>query len=345
MTGKIKTAVVILNWNGKKLFDTFLPSVIKCSDRHDTKIIVADNGSTDNSIQYLHKKFPEVETIDLKKNFGFAGGYNIALKQIDAKYFVLLNSDVEVSHNWLEPCIKVLEESESTAVVQPKILSFNEPDKFEYAGAAGGFIDHFGYPFCRGRILNRTESDHGQYDKPTPVFWASGACMFIKSDAFKSVGGFDQDFWAHMEEIDICWRLKNRGYKIIYQPDSVVYHLGGGTLPYSSPQKVFLNFRNNLYMLFKNLSSSQFHRIFFTRILLDWVAAVKFLAGFNFKEFCAVIRAHLQFLKNLNNLIEKRKELHHHNNITKHPEIYRKSIMWKFFIQRKHLFSDLDFNI
>jgi len=345
MTEKKKTAVVILNWNGKKLFDTFLPSVIKYSDRDDTKIIVADNGSTDNSIQYLQEKFPAVELIDLKKNYGFARGYNLALKQIDAQYFILLNSDVEVSQGWLEPCIKILEEDKETAVVQPKILSYNQPDKFEYAGAAGGFIDLFGYPFCRGRILNRMESDHGQYDKSTPVFWASGACMFVKSEAFNRAGGFDEDFWAHMEEIDLCWRLKNRGYKIIYQPNSVVYHLGGGTLPYNSPQKVFLNFRNNQYMLFKNLSTPQFRRIFFTRILLDWVAAVKFLAGFNFKEFHAVIRAHSDLCKNLSNLIDKRKELQRFNNTKKHPEIFRRSIMWKFFIQRKHLFSDLDFNI
>jgi len=345
MINKIKIAVVILNWNGKKLFDTFLPSVIKYSDHNDTKIVVADNGSTDSSINYLQQNFPMVEIIDLKKNYGFAAGYNVALKKIDAEYFVLLNSDVKVSRGWLEPCIKTLEESDKTAVVQPKILSYTEPDKFEYAGAAGGFIDKFGYPFCRGRILNRTESDHGQYDKSTSLFWASGACMFIKSDAFLKAGGFDEDFWAHMEEIDLCWRLKNRGYKIVYQPKSVVYHLGGGTLPYNSPQKVFLNFRNNLFMLCKNLSDYQFHRIFLIRIFLDWVAAAKFLSGLNLKEFSALIKAHIHFCKKLNSIIKKREALKKYNNTEEHPEIYRKSIMWKFFIQRKYKFSDLKFNL
>ncbi|MDD4109405.1 MAG: glycosyltransferase family 2 protein [Prolixibacteraceae bacterium] len=345
MTEKIKIAVVILNWNGKKLFDIFLPSVIQHTDRPDTKIFIADNGSTDSSVEYLQQKFTGIEIIDLEKNHGFAKGYNLALKQIDAKYFVLLNSDVMVSPEWLDAPIKELEENENTAAVQPKILSYNEQSKFEYAGAAGGFIDIFGYPFCRGRILNRTETDHGQYNKPTSVFWASGACMFIRSDAFKESGGFDEDFMAHMEEIDLCWRLKNRGSDIKYQPASIVYHLGGGTMPYNSPQKVFLNFRNNLFMLCKNLSQHKFHRILITRILLDWVAAAKFILGLSFTEFSAIIKAHIHFCRKLNKMMKKRKELSRYKITTEHPEIYRKSIMWKFFIQGKAKFSDLDFNL
>ncbi|MFW5756155.1 MAG: glycosyltransferase family 2 protein, partial [Tangfeifania sp.] len=255
-------AIVILNWNGVKLFDTYLPSVIQNSEQPNVKLIVADNGSTDNSIEYLRKKFPSVKTIDLKKNYGFAEGYNQALKQVEADIFVLLNSDVEVTPGWLESALKLMEHDDSTVAVQPKILSHKKPHQFEYAGAAGGFIDRFGYPFCRGRILNRLEPDLGQYNKATPVFWASGACMFIKAEAFRKAGGFDGDFWAHMEEIDLCWRLKNQGYRIMYQPARVVFHLGGGTLSYNSPKKVYLNFRNNLFMLYKNLSRPYFMRIF-----------------------------------------------------------------------------------
>ncbi|MCA1759959.1 MAG: glycosyltransferase family 2 protein, partial [Bacteroidales bacterium] len=268
-----KIAIVILNWNGEKLFPKFLPSVIRNSTEPGTEIYVADNGSTDNSIPFLKENFPEVKIIELKKNYGFAEGYNQALEQVNADYFVLLNSDVEVTPNWLKPCISMLKTDETLAAVQPKILSYEKPHQFEYAGAAGGFIDLFGYPFCKGRILNRMEPDLGQYNSPTPIFWASGACMFIKSKLFNLAGGFDGDFWAHMEEIDLCWRLKNQGYKVAYQPQSVVFHLGGGTLSYNSHKKVYLNFRNNLFMLFKNLPRTQFTRIFFARMILDGVAA------------------------------------------------------------------------
>ncbi len=339
-----KVAIVILNWNGAKLFDTFLPSVINNSIIPDVEIIVADNGSTDESINHLKSNFPTIKIMILEKNYGFAEGYNKALQQIGAEYFVLLNSDVEVSPGWLEAPLKIMEEQKTVAAVQPKILSYKKPHQFEYAGAAGGFIDKFGYPFCRGRILNRMEADLGQFNKSTPIFWASGACMFVKAEAFRKAGGFDGDFWAHMEEIDLCWRLKNKGYKIMYEPGSVVFHLGGGTLSYDNPQKVYLNFRNNLLMLYKNLDKYHFHRILLARLVLDGVAAIKFLGGFHLHNFWAVLKAHLYFYRHLGILAQKRKKLKSKNKIKNHPEIYPKSIMWKFFIQKKRHYSDLDFN-
>lgn len=344
MPGNPKIAIVILNWNGKNLFDIFLPSVIKNSKRANTEIVVADNGSDDNSIDHLKKNYPGVRIIELKKNHGFAGGYNRALKNITADYYILLNSDVEVSSNWLDVPVRRMEEDHNIAAVQPKILNYKIRSDFEYAGAAGGFIDKFGYPFCRGRLLNKMEADNGQYNKETSIFWASGACLFVRATFFNEVKGFDDDFWAHMEEIDLCWRLKNRGYKTIYQPESAVYHLGGGTLPYNNPQKVYLNFRNNLFMLFKNLPDRKFHRILCLRIILDYIAAVKFIFGLHFVSFYAVIKAHISFLCHLKKLIIKRKELASLNVVTDHSEIYNKSIMWKFFIQKKYRFSDLNFN-
>lgn len=344
MIRKPKTAIVILNWNGQQMFNTFLPSVIEHSNPETAEIIVADNGSTDESVEHLRKNFPSVKIIQLSENFGFAEGYNQALKQVEAEYFVLLNSDVKVTPHWLDSCIKLFEQDKKIAAIQPKILSYNKPDEFEYAGAAGGFIDRYGYPFCRGRILNRIEKDTGQYNLSSPIFWASGACMFIRSSAFNETGGLDGDFWAHMEEIDLCWRLKNSGHKIIYQPESVVYHLGGGTLSYGSPKKVYLNFRNNLWMLFKNLPKHQFKRIFLARMILDGVAAVKFILGFNFREFWAVVKAHYAFYKNLGKLIRKRKQVQKSILVKEHNEVYSKSIMWKFFLEKKRRFSDLGFS-
>lgn len=343
MANNAQIAIVILNWNGEKLFDTFLPSVLKYSNSENVQIIVADNASTDNSVEHLKKFYPSVKVITLSLNFGFAEGYNQALQNVDAEYLVLINSDIKVTENWIDCCISKFREDDKIVAIQPKILSFNQPEFFEYAGAAGGFLDKFGYPFCRGRILNRIEEDFGQYNEQSQIFWASGACMFIRNNAFKTAGGFDGNFWAHMEEIDLCWRLKNQGFKIVYEPQSVVYHLGGGTLSYGSPKKIYLNFRNNLFMLFKNLPRQQFKRIFIIRMVLDGVAAVKFIVGFNFREFWAVVKAHASFYRNLGKLIEKRKETQKYVVIKTHPEVYSKSIMWKFFIQKKRKFSDLNF--
>ncbi|MFV0590976.1 MAG: glycosyltransferase family 2 protein [Draconibacterium sp.] len=345
MTKAPKIAIVILNWNGEKLFPDFLPSIIEHSNYANTEVIVADNGSTDNSLETLKNNYPEVSLLDLKNNYGFAKGYNVALEQIEADYFVLVNSDVKVSKNWIEPCINQLESDRSIAAVQPKILSYNEPEYFEYAGAAGGFIDRYGYPFCRGRILDRIEKDEDQYQTPGEIFWATGACMFVRADIFKSSGGLDADFWAHMEEIDLCWRLKNQGFKIVYEPQSVIFHLGGGSLEYGNPRKVFLNFRNNLYMLYKNLPHKKFLRTLLFRMLLDGAAAAKFLLGFEWSAFVAVAKAHAHFYKNLSGLRKKRKLLKPLINKCTHAEMYPKSIMWKFFMQKKTKFSELDFKI
>ncbi len=344
MAGTVKIAIVILNWNGEDLFPKFLPSVIKFSSPENAEIYVADNHSTDNSVNYLKQNFPAINVIELDENYGFAEGYNRSLQNISADIFIIINSDIEVTENWISPCIKLFEADQNVAAVQPKILSYNQRNSFEYAGAAGGFIDKFGYPFCRGRILNRIEEDFKQYNQGSNIFWSSGACMFVRASTFKEAHGFDGDFWAHMEEIDLCWRLKSRGFKIKYQPESVVYHLGGGTLSYGSPQKIYLNFRNNLYMLFKNLPKYQFKRIFLIRMILDGVAAVKFVLGFNFKEFRSVLKAHYHFYRNLGKLFKKRKETQKYVIVKEHAEIYPKNIMWKFFIERRRKFSDLNYN-
>jgi len=340
-----KVAVVILNWNGALLLEKYLPSVIRYSAGPGVEIVVADNGSTDDSVATLRNDFPEIRILELDRNYGFAEGYNEALKEVEADYFVLLNSDVEVTEKWLDAPLRRMESDHRIAVVQPKILDFRKRDHFEYAGAAGGFIDKYGYPFCRGRILNRTEKDEGQYNHPSPVFWASGACMFVKADLFKENGGFDPDFWAHMEEIDLCWRLKNRGYTIWFEPQSVVYHLGGGTLNYNNPQKVYLNFRNNLLMLLKNLPRKDFLFYMPLRIILDGVAALKFLAGLNGHSFLSVLKAHAFFCCHFATFYKKRKALLPLTTHSSHKEIYKNSIMFRFFIQKKRKFSELHYTL
>lgn len=335
-----KIAIVILNWNGAKLLRQFLPSVIEFSKVDSTEIIVADNGSTDESLQTIRNQFPEVKILNLKQNFGFARGYNEALKQIEADYFVILNSDVEVTSGWLESPIHLMEADSSVAAVQPKILSFQQKTHFEYAGAAGGFIDRYGYPFCRGRIFNEVEADHGQYDDLTDIFWATGACMLVRAASFKESGGFDADFWAHMEEIDLCWRFKNKGYRIVYTPESKVYHVGGGTLSYDNPQKLFLNFRNNLWLLYKNLPSNQLLPVLILRLFLDGVAAFKLMAELNFNGIKSVLKAHYHFYRDLPALNRKRKAMGP-KHFTEPKEKFHVSIVWQFYIRKRKKFSEI----
>ena len=311
---KIKTAVIILNWNGKDWLEKLLPTVVQYGS--DVEIIVADNGSTDDSISFLSENFPAIRIVNNKENLGFAGGYNKALNQIHAEYYVLLNSDVEVSGNWIAPIIDLMDSDKNIAACQPKLLDYNNRDKFEYSGASGGFIDRFGYPFCRGRIFDCLEEDCGQYNDAIEVFWATGACIFLKTEAFWEVGGFDEEFFAHQEEIDLCWRLKNKGYKIMVEPSSVIYHVGGGTLDADSPFKTHLNFRNNLKMLFKNLPLPSLFVVIPIRLLLDAVAAITFLKQKNgFSHFFAIVKAHFAFYFAIQKLISKRQKISQKNNL------------------------------
>ncbi|MBU3852580.1 MAG: glycosyltransferase family 2 protein [Candidatus Paraprevotella stercoravium] len=286
-----RVAVVILNWNGRKMLEKFLAGVVAHTEPLGT-VYVADNASTDDSIEYLRKEFPQVPLLILDKNYGFAEGYNRALEQINASYYLLLNSDVEVTPGWLDPLVRYMDSHPEVAACQPKLLSYFQKDSFEYAGAAGGYLDYLGYPFCRGRVLDTVERDKGQYDQITQIFWATGAALMIRSEDYWQAGGLDGDFFAHMEEIDLCWRLNTMGRKLVCIPDSVAYHWGGGTLPKENPRKTFLNFRNNLLMLYKNLPDQQLQKILFFRMLLDGVAAMQFLLKGQWGNFKAVIQAH-----------------------------------------------------
>ncbi|MGQ7944096.1 glycosyltransferase family 2 protein [Flavobacterium sp. WC2509] len=289
----MKIAVVILNWNGVKLLEQFLPSVIQFSP--EATIYVADNASTDESVAFVKNNFPTVKVVQNKINQGFAGGYNDALQHIDAEIYALVNSDIEVTENWLKPILETFDSNPKTAIIQPKILDFKQKDYFEYAGAAGGFIDKFGYPFCRGRIFDTLEKDNRQYNDTTEIFWASGACFFIRSEVYKELKGFDEDFFAHQEEIDLCWRAINRGYSIKYNSESIVYHVGGATLQKANSQKTFLNFRNSLLMLTKNLPQKNLIQVLFIRLMLDGIAGVKFVFSSQFSHCWAIIRAHFSF--------------------------------------------------
>jgi GT2 family glycosyltransferase len=289
----MKIAVVILNWNGKKLLEQFLPSIVKNSPEAD--IYLADNASTDDSISYIKVFFPTVKIIKNELNLGFAGGYNEALKSVDTEIFALVNSDIEVTENWLKPIIATFEKEPNTAIIQPKILDYKRKEYFEYAGAAGGFIDKFGYPYCRGRIFDTLEKDNGQYNDNCEIFWASGACFFIRSSVYKELKGFDGDFFAHQEEIDLCWRAINNGHTIKYNSQSVVYHVGGATLQQGNPKKTFLNFRNSLLMLTKNLPRKNIYWILLSRLILDGIAGIQFLFQGKFNHFLAVLRALFAF--------------------------------------------------
>jgi len=339
----LKTAVVILNWNGKKFLEKFLPVLIENTKDPDTEIIIADNNSKDTSIDFLNNHYPAIRKIRFDHNYGFTGGYNRALKQIEAKYFVLLNSDIEVTSGWLTPLIELLESDDKIAACQPKIKAYHQKNQFEYAGAAGGFIDKYGYPFCRGRILDSTEKDDHQYDAQIDIFWASGACLVVRADLYHELGGLDDDFFAHMEEIDFCWQLKNLGYRIVCNPESTVYHVGGGTLPNDSPFKLYLNFRNNLFLLYKNIPSGSLISTLFARMILDGISAFVFLAKFSFAKFWSVLKAHINFYQSLKKLRIKRKKLLHNKVANQHAEIYSGSILVAYFLKKTRSFSGLKF--
>lgn len=337
----MKIAVVILNWNGRKFLSQFLATVVRCSPQ--ASVILADNASTDDSVAYTRENFPTVGILENLINEGFAKGYNDALKQIKAEYYVLLNSDVEVTEGWLDPIISMMDASKEIAVVQPKMLSFDDRKMFEYAGAAGGYLDKYAYPFCRGRIFDTAEEDHGQYDTPCELFWVSGAAMFIRADVFHLAGGFDEEFFAHMEEIDLCWRILNRGYKIMYCPDSKVYHVGGGTLHKSNPYKTYLNFRNNLMMLYKNMERKSLISTFIIRLFLDGFAGINFLMKGKIADCLAIIRAHFYFYGNYKK--QKRKRISEdlvragRHDAIRH--MYPESIVFNYFLRKKTKFSML----
>lgn len=330
----MKLAVVILNWNGEALLERYLPGVVEHSS--GTTIYVVDNASTDGSVAFVRTNFPTVKIIQNASNGGFSKGYNDALKQVEADLYCLLNSDVEVSENWLGPIVQGFKSLPKAAIIQPKILDLLRRDYFEYAGAAGGFIDQLGYPFCRGRIFQALEKDKGQYDDTKEIFWATGACMFIKSNVFWDLGGFDEDYFAHQEEVDLCWRAKNKGYKIYYIGSSKVYHLGGSTLSNMNPKKTYLNFRNSLYSITKNLPRRKAFLIIGIRLLLDAVAAVRFIFQFRFQHCLAILRAHLSFYRNFGRMYRKREKA---NFILKY--YVTKSIVWSYFVHQIKKFNIL----
>lgn len=335
-----KVAIVILNFNGREMLRQFLPSVSQNSASFE--VIVADNGSTDDSLLFLASHFPTIKVLASPLNEGFSKGYNTALAQIEADYYVLLNSDVEVTHNWISPVIALMENDRSIAACQPKIRAFQDKKSFEYAGAAGGFIDQYGYPFCRGRLFDTLEEDLGQYDDTIEIFWATGACMFVRAEIYHQLGGLDEDFFAHMEEIDLCWRIKNAGYKVLYSSTSTVFHVGGGTLHKSNPHKTFLNYRNGLVLLYKNLPQSSLYATLFIRMVLDGIAALKLLITGNHKDFGAILKAHLNFYQNLGLWQQKRNHCTQQKTSNTSNEILPKSIVWQYFIKKNKKYSEIE---
>lgn len=329
----MNVAVVILNWNGRSMLERFMPSVVKYSEN----VIVADNGSTDDSLVFLEAEYPEVRVIRLDRNYGFAEGYNKALAQVEADYYVLLNSDVECTPRWLEAPIRIMEANPRIAVMQPKLLMYDSKNTFEYAGGAGGFIDSYGYPFCRGRLFSTMEKDHGQYDDECDIFWATGAAMFVRASVWHELGGLDGDFFAHMEEIDFCWRVHNAGYRVAYCPQSTLYHVGGGTLPKSNPFKTQLNFRNNLSMLYKNLPDDSRDKVLRLRMFLDGVAAVKFLLEGHFGEYRAVRKAHKEFKEWREGLEKKRAAIKPHAV----SQVYQGMLLIEYYLLRRKTFTEL----
>jgi GT2 family glycosyltransferase len=338
----IKTAVVILNWNGLPWLQKFLASVVRFSTGLETAVFMVDNGSTDGSAEWVSKNISDVSIIRLESNHGFAGGYNLALNQIAAEYFVLLNSDAEVTEGWLDPLTKYMDENPDVASCQPKIRAYHEKDYFEYAGAAGGYMDKFGYTFCRGRIFDNVEKDTGQYNNIADIFWSSGACMMVRSEAWKQCGGFDDDFFAHMEEVDLCWRFHLAGFRVSCVPLSIIYHAGGGSLPYDSKLKTYLNFRNNLFLLYKNLPDNKLHKTIFIRKLLDGVAAIMFIFKGRTGNAKAVWKAHIDYYRNIKTLKVKRESV---KNLTINKTVshlVNKCIVFRFYIKRKKTFSSIN---
>tara|TARA_B110000902_G_C14211625_1_gene551552 strand:- start:25 stop:1023 length:999 start_codon:yes stop_codon:yes gene_type:complete len=331
----LKIAIVILNWNGQKLLEQFLPSVVDFSSKEAT-IYIADNASTDSSINYVKSSFPSIKIIENDINGGYAKGYNDALKSIDADIYCLLNSDVEVTQNWLKPVIDIFKSEKNTAIIQPKLLDFKNKTKFEYAGAAGGFIDLFGYPYCRGRVFNHLETDKAQFNDVKEIFWASGACLFIRAKVYHQLEGFDEDYFAHQEEIDLCWRTQNIGYKIKYVGSSLVYHVGGATLQQANPHKTYLNFRNSLLNVVKNVPKKWFLFVIFSRLLLDGIAGIKFIIELRPIHTWAIIKAHYSFYKNLNKFLKKREKLLKKEDYNLHT-----SIVWQYFVLGRKKFHQL----
>lgn len=337
-----KIAVVVLNWNGKSLLEEFVPALLAYTPQNIADIIVADNASTDESVSFLQSTYPDVQIIQLEKNYGFAEGYNLTINRLEHKYIVLLNSDVEVSPNWLENALDYLDTHPDIVALQPKILSYKDKSSFEYAGASGGYLDIYGYPFCRGRVLHAVEKDNLQYEDCVDILWATGACLFVKTEEYKNAGGLDASFFAHQEEIDLCWRLASRGKRIVCLPSSVVYHVGGATLSMSNPQKTFLNFRNNLLMIYKNMPDKYLKKVLFVRFFLDIVAAFSFFIRGEAGNLKAVFMAGKAF-----NREKKQYDPVRQYNLSKSlpelpPQIYRKSIIFAFYCRNKKKFSELN---
>lgn len=331
----MKIAIVILNWNGQKLLEQFLPSVINFN-AEDATIYLVDNASSDDSIAFVNEFYPSVIIVENATNGGYAKGYNDALQQIDADIYCLLNSDIEVTQNWLTPVIEVFKKEENTAIIQPKLLDFKDKTKFEYAGAGGGFVDLYGYPYCKGRVFNHLETDNGQFDGISDIFWASGACLFIRSKVYHQLNGFDEDYFAHQEEIDLCWRAQNEGYNIKYVGTSTVYHVGGATLQETNPQKTFLNFRNSLLNVVKNVPKKWFLFVVFSRLILDGIAGIKFMIELRPIHTWAIVKAHFSFYKNFNAFLKKRKKLENKSDYNLHT-----SIVWQYFFLKRKKFKDL----
>lgn len=328
-----KIAIVILNWNGRKLLEQFIPSIVQFSDR--AAIYVADNASTDDSVLFIQSNYPQIKIIQNKGNFGFAKGYNEALKEVEEELYALVNSDIEVTENWLNPILDIFESNPKVAIVQPKILDFKDKTRFEYAGAGGGFIDKYGYPFCRGRIFDSIETDNGQYDDTCEIFWASGACFFIRKEVYRQLNGFDDHFFAHQEEIDLCWRAFNSNWLTIYCGSSAVYHVGGATLNAANSNKTYLNFRNSLLMLMKNIPRKKILAVISIRMLLDGIAALQLLVHGKPKHFWAVVRAHFSFYNLLGSTSQKRVK-------TVRQKYYRvNSVVYSYFIRKAKVYNKL----